>query len=404
MIHTLPVTRFILLPLAMVLPLAIAAPLGAQAPGVQRLGGQGRNMPPPTERDVHYGPHERNVLDFWQAKSSQPTPVLVSIHGGAFRMGDKSVGTALLKDCLDGGISVVAITYRFSQQAIAPASFDDSARAVQFVRSRAKEWNIDPQRIAATGGSAGAGMSLWLGFHDDMADPNSDDPVRRESTRLTCMAVTEGQTSYDPRFIRTLFPEKEVYRIPPVAQLFGIDINELDKLPAEKYKLFEACSPINFVTKDDPPALLVYSRPLEAEVTELSIGIHHPRFGKELKEKMDALEIPCEVDAGGVRLGGGNPTRVIAFLKQNFGLPVSDAERTPAPPLAVFRAADAQGPGEQFRYWDRDRDGKLTRDEVPEMVRGVFDQVDANHDGTISPEEDRNFRGRIQNRPNQSGP
>ena len=136
-----------------------------------------------------------------------------------------------------------------------------------------------------------------------MADPKSEDPIRRESTRLTCMAVTEGQTSYDPRFIRSLFPEKEVYRIHPVSQLFGIDINELDNLPAEKYKLLEACSPINFLTKDDPPVLLVISRPLEAEVTELNVGIHHPRFGKVLKEKMDALEIPCELDAAGEACG-----------------------------------------------------------------------------------------------------
>ena len=201
------VALLVVLPLALVPPLWAQAPAG-QRPGGQRPSGQGANMPPATQRDVHYGPHERNVLDFWQAKSTQPTPVLVSIHGGGFRQGDKGIGAWLLNDCLDSGISVVAITYRFSQQAIAPAPFEDGARAIQFIRSRAKEWNLDPKRIAATGGSAGAGISLWLGFHDDMADPKSDDPVCRESTRLTCMAVTEGQTSYDPRFIRELFPEK----------------------------------------------------------------------------------------------------------------------------------------------------------------------------------------------------
>jgi len=44
----------------------------------------------------------------------------------------------------------------------------DCARAIQFLRSKAARWNIDPKRIAATGGSAGAGISLWLGFHDDL--------------------------------------------------------------------------------------------------------------------------------------------------------------------------------------------------------------------------------------------
>src|SRR5580704_383283 len=108
-----------------------------------------QKAPPPTHRDVHYGPHERNVLDFWQAESKQPTPVLVSIHGGGFVAGNKSVQPQLLKGCLDSGISVAAINYRYSTQAIAPAPFHDGARAVQFLRSKAKEWNIDPQRFAA---------------------------------------------------------------------------------------------------------------------------------------------------------------------------------------------------------------------------------------------------------------
>jgi acetyl esterase/lipase len=275
---------------------------------------------PPTQPNVKYGPHERNVLDFWQAESKQPTPVLVSIHGGGFVAGDKSVPAPLLKDCLAAGISVAAINYRYSTQAIAPAPFQDGARAVQFLRSKAKDWNLDPQRFAATGGSAGAGISLWLGFHKDLADPKSEDPVLRQSTRLTCMVVFEGQTSYDPRFIRQLFPGKDIYKIGALQRLFDIDPNKLDDLPAEKYRLFEEVSPLTHVTKDAPPVLLMYNNPLDAEITNQGIGIHHPLFGKMLKEKMDALQVPCEVVAAGKRLDGGTPTRAIDFLKAHFGL------------------------------------------------------------------------------------
>ena len=119
-----------------------------------------------THVNVKYGPHDRNVMDVWLAQSDEPTPVLVSIHGGGFRHGDKSVSKSVLRECLASGISVVAITYRFSDKAIAPAQFFDSARAIQFIRHKSKEWNLDPSRIAATGGSAGAGISLWLGFHE----------------------------------------------------------------------------------------------------------------------------------------------------------------------------------------------------------------------------------------------
>ncbi len=65
---------------------------------------------PPTHADVKYGPHERNVMDVWLAKSDKPTPVLVSIHGGGFRGGDKSVDAGILNQCLDSGISVAAIS------------------------------------------------------------------------------------------------------------------------------------------------------------------------------------------------------------------------------------------------------------------------------------------------------
>jgi hypothetical protein len=297
-----------------------AKPTRPQKEKPPRIGDGPSNVPRPTHRDVRYGPHSRNVLDFWQAESKQPSPLLVSIHGGGFVSGDKSVDPKLLKECLAAGISVAAITYRFSTEAIAPAPFKDAARAVQFLRSKAKEWNIDPKRIAATGESAGAGISLWLAFHDDLAEPRSKDPILQQSTRLTCVAVFDGQTSYDPRFIRKLFPGTDVYKIGPLRQLFGANLDRLDNLPAAKYKLFEEVSPLSHLTKNDPPALLSYSSPITEEVTNTKIGIHHPLFGKVLKEKMDTLGIPCELYADDERVGGGKPMKTIDFLKKHFGM------------------------------------------------------------------------------------
>jgi acetyl esterase len=275
---------------------------------------------PPTHPDVKYGPYARNVMDVWLAKSDKPTPVLVSIHGGGFRHGDKGIGNRLLSECLKSGISAVAITYRFSDEAIAPAPFLDSARAIQFVRLKAKEWNIDPTKIAATGGSAGAGISLWLGFHNDLADPKNPDPVLRQSTRLTCMAVYNGQTSYDPRFLRELFPGTDTYKHTALAQLFAADPNKLDDLPAEKYKLFEECSALPHLTKDDAPALLVYGNNMDTAITDQNIGIHHPRFGKVLKEKMDALGIECQVHTGIQQSSEEWAKLVMDFIKKHFGM------------------------------------------------------------------------------------
>lgn len=274
---------------------------------------------PRTFKDVAYGPHPRNLMDVWLAESDKPTPVLISIHGGAFRRGVRKVSNVLLRDCLAAGISVVTITYRFAPADIAPAQFEDAARALQFVRHNSEKWNLDPQRIASTGGSAGAGLSLWLGFHDDMADPDSPDPVERQSTRLTCMAVDQGQSSYDLRFIRDLVPELDTWKCGPLERLFDIDADELDHLPAEKYALMEEVSALPHLTADDTsPVMLTYVSALDTPVTDRSIGIHHARFGYALKEAMDELGLSCEVHAG---IPKGNPQRsklMSAFIRKHL--------------------------------------------------------------------------------------
>lgn len=279
---------------------------------------QARRGPAPKFQNLKYGPDERNIMDVWLAESPQPTPVLVSIHGGGFRGGNKGIDRNLLSACLESGISVVAITYRLSGTAIAPAQHNDCARAIQFIRHNAKEWNIDPKRIAATGGSAGAGLSLWLGFHDDLADLDNEDPVLRESTRLSCMSVYNGQTSYDPRFIRNLFPDTDTYKHSALAQLYDVDLDQLDDLPEEKYKLFEQVSAINHLTSDDVPAQLNYGSQMDARITNQGVGIHHPKFGAALKEEMDKLGIACEVHTG-VRRGTDEYTELtMKFIKQHL--------------------------------------------------------------------------------------
>ena len=152
----------------------------------------------PDHADVSYGSHPNNKLDLWLAKSDKPTPLVVFIHGGGFVGGDKSSANGeALKQCLDAGVSFASINYRFRTEASINVVLRDTARAIQFLRYKKEEFNLDPTRVATYGGSAGAGTSLWLAFRDDLADPKSDDPVLRESTRLTAAASSAGQATYD---------------------------------------------------------------------------------------------------------------------------------------------------------------------------------------------------------------
>jgi acetyl esterase/lipase len=278
---------------ALLLALILQAPASGQAPAAKK-----QSVPSiaPDLANVPYGPHERNVLDLWKAKVEGPAPLVVFIHGGGFTAGDKGqIGSLLLEGCLKNGISVAAINYRYSTQAPYPAPMADSARAVQLLRLHAREYGLNPDAFAATGGSAGAGISLWMGFHDDMADPRSDDPVKRQSTRLCAMAVNNGQTTYDPRAVARLITP-EIGRIGALRTLFGVKQGE-DPLEAREYfKLYKDGSPVTHLTRDDPPVFLYYAQsntPMPPE--NQGVGIHHPRFGYFLKEKMDKLGIECIV-------------------------------------------------------------------------------------------------------------
>jgi acetyl esterase/lipase len=245
---------------------------------------------PPTAGNVPYGPLERQVLDFWQAKSDTPTPVVFCIHGGGWQGGDKSSYYGAVKSYLDNGLSVVTINYRLMTQANAQgvtppvkAPLEDAARALQFVRSKAGDWNIDKKRIGATGGSAGGCSSLWLAFHDDMADPNSKDPVARESTRLYCAAVNGAQVSLDPRDVREWLPNYTYG-----AHAFGL--KSLDEVERQREKLaawIKEYSPIAHVSKDDPPIGLYYGGVKGAKVGEVHPDpTHSPILGMKLAEKL----------------------------------------------------------------------------------------------------------------------
>ncbi len=261
----------------------------------------------PTLANIPYGEHERQVLDFYKAESAQPTPLLFFIHGGGWVAGDKA-RVAQIDKFLAAGISVVSINYRYTSQAHAAGvkppvewPLHDAARALQFVRSKAGEWNIDKARIGASGGSAGACSSLWLAFRDDMADPQSADPVARESTRLWCAAVNGAQTTLDPQQMKEWTPNSRYGGhafgfVPDPSDPTKRDTQFAQFLAGREKVLpwIKQYSPYELVTADDPPVYLFYSAP-PAMGQEQKDPTHTANFGVKLKEKLDSVGVPCEL-------------------------------------------------------------------------------------------------------------
>ena len=282
--------------------IAISAAIAADAPPKAPQPPPG---PKPTLADVAYGPHPKQVLHFWKAESDKPTPVLFFIHGGGWVNGNRMNVGGLLPQMLKAGISVVSVEYRFIAEATADGvvppvkgPLHDAARALQFIRSKAAEWNIDKARIGASGGSAGACSSLWLAFHDDLADPKSSDPVARESTRLWCAAVTVAQTTLDPQQMKEWTPNSKYG-----GHAFGFAGNKEKKLSS--FDVFLAkrdtilpwiaeYSPYALVTADDPPVYLFYGTP-PALGQDQKDPTHTSNFGVKLQEKCRSVGVECEL-------------------------------------------------------------------------------------------------------------
>ena len=260
----------------------------------------------PSFANVKYGEHERHVFDIWLTDTDEPAPLVVYIHGGGFKAGSKEkLKSDELHQLLKAGISVASINYRYLTIAPLPAAHQDARQALQFMRSNADEWNIDKTRVAAFGGSAGAQICMWLAFTDDMAKPDSSDPIERESTRLTCVATAGGQTSNSPEFWQqTIGPllganrrleslsqplngERDTGKV-RIAMWGAGTLEEANEIAARHAAL-------NIVSADDPPIFMSYGMSPDAKLPtdpKRMRGwlIHHVNLGIALKEKTDALK------------------------------------------------------------------------------------------------------------------
>jgi acetyl esterase/lipase len=243
------------------------------------------------------------------------TAIFVYFHGGGFVAGDKSKLDP--RQYLALGYAVMSSNYRFvdGQNVLTPVPMQDCARALQYLRYKAKDFGIDPTRVAISGGSAGAVITMWIAYKDDMADPNSDDPVSRQSTRACCIVPMAGPTNLDPAWItKHLGGPPEVHSSMP--KFYGVQDGNYDR-PAIR-KLIEESSALTHATADDPPSLLIYggrldNLPLPPDASQ-GLLIHHPYFGKVLKDKLDALGVPCEFHYG----GGRTTVSVADFLKKHL--------------------------------------------------------------------------------------
>ncbi len=281
----------------------------------------------PTFVNVAYGPHERNVLDFWKAEADAPAPVVVFIHGGGFVGGDKSKARTdpNLKACLDAGVHFAAIHYRFRKDAPIQDILRDSARAIQFIRSKSAEWNVDTARVAAYGGSAGAGTSLWLASHDDLADPSSDDPVKRMSSRLAAAGCQSTQATYDLlRWEEIVGPFKPEFRQSPNESFEFYHFKSAEDLQTDEGRRVRAdCDMLGLLSKGDAPLYVANTGP-DTDPRDRGHYVHHIRHALAIRKRCAEIGVECVLAS--TPGGGPRPETLITFLFRHLGVGPSGAK------------------------------------------------------------------------------
>ncbi len=206
-----------------------------------------------TLRDIAYVPsgHERQRLDLYvPAGATKPLPLIIWIHGGAWKAGSKERCPALRY--LQRGYAVASINYRLSQHAVFPAQIEDCKAAVRWLRSHAKEHNLDPQRFAAWGSSAGGHLVALLGTSGDVKEFERGENLG-VSSRVQAVVDFFGPTDFTlmSKFSLPNAPFDHDAADSPESQLIGGAVQQ------NKGKAAKA-SPLSYVSKDDPPFLIMH--------------------------------------------------------------------------------------------------------------------------------------------------
>jgi acetyl esterase/lipase/cytochrome b len=236
--------------LVLLLASATVSAQGPQKPDVDNIKRKWLNI-------AYADKSQAQKLDIYiPEKGDGPFPVILSIHGGAFKGGDKADGqvTPMLEG-LKRGYAVVSINYRLSGEAIWPAQIYDCKAAIRWVRANARQYKLNPDKIAAWGGSAGGHLSAMAGTSGDVKElEDLTQGNAGESSRVQAVVDWFGPTNFlkmdeDARESKVNNPQ--IHSIPdsPESELIGKNL-------ADAPELVKAANPETYINKDDPPFLI----------------------------------------------------------------------------------------------------------------------------------------------------
>src|SRR4051794_29178602 len=199
------------------------------------------------EKDIEYAnPDGQHLqLDMARPDGAGPYPAVVCIHGGGFRAGTRQAYDGLIKKLAEHGYVAATVTYRLAPKYQFPAAVHDVKAAVRWLRANASKYHVDPERIGATGGSAGGHLAQFLGVTAGVKEFEGDGGNADQSSRVVCVVNVYGPSDF--------------------TQSYGKSVDAAEVLPLFLGGNLETArrqhiraSPLYWVTPDAAPTLCIH--------------------------------------------------------------------------------------------------------------------------------------------------
>jgi len=266
-------------------------------------------------RDIPYAGTKdpRQMLDLALPKKpagDKPLPVVVFIHGGAWRAGNKSSGLGrVAKYVATGKYAGVSVGYRLTNEAIWPAQIHDCKAAIRWIRANAKKYNLDGEKIGVWGTSAGGHLVAMLGTSGGVkAMDGTLGPNAKLSSRVACVVDCFGPTD---------FVQMDAHRPPGARMAHDPADSPESKLvggPIQKNKdKVAAANPITYVSKDDPPFIIAHG------TADPLVPFHQSELLDAAFRRVGIKQVFIHVIDGGHGFGGAEfDKRVTSFFDKHL--------------------------------------------------------------------------------------
>ncbi len=205
----------------------------------------------PTHRDIEYAAVDghRLLLDVYQPANAKAAPLVIWVHGGAWRAGSKA--SVPVTRLLDHDFAIASVDYRLSPVAKFPAQIHDIKAAIRFLRANAGKYSVNYDRFVIAGASAGGHLAALVGVSNGVKELEGE----LGDHAGTSSDVQNIVSFYGASNLQTILSQSTPHglsvRVPALQLLLGGQ-------PDEKAELAKLASPVAHVDNDDPPLLLIH--------------------------------------------------------------------------------------------------------------------------------------------------